>query len=249
MSFESVDVHCHLNFFEKAGDIALKCEKTKTHTIYVTTLPSQFDESYQYIKGLTYVYPSLGFHCLEQNYNLDKEKKIFLEHVNNTKYIGEIGLDFSKKAVKSKENQRELFEFVLQNINSNESILNIHSSSAEDEVLDMLVKYNVKKAIFHWYSGKITTLKSILDYGYYFSINENMCKSKKGQNIISKIPKNKILVETDAPFIRNVLPYNNQYVYDYLSRYWNITIKDVYNLVYNNFTSLNSKTAIQQTLF
>ena len=179
-----VDTHCHINFFKNAGDIALECEKRKVHTIYVTTLPSQFDETFKYVKSLKYIYPSLGFHCLESNYNLEKEKEIFLKHVKNTKFIGEIGLDFSKRAVKSKEEQMELFEFVLQNISTNESILNIHSSSAEDEVLDMLVKYNVKKAIFHWYSGKIGALNNILDCGYYFSINEFMSKSKKGQNII-----------------------------------------------------------------
>jgi TatD DNase family protein len=242
-----VDTHCHINFFKNAGDIALECEKRKVHTIYVTTLPSQFDETFKYVKSLKYIYPSLGFHCLESNYNLEKEKEIFLKHVKNTKFIGEIGLDFSKRAVKSKEEQIELFEFVLQHINTNESILNIHSSSAEDEVLDMLVKYNVKKAIFHWYSGKIGTLNKILDCGYYFSVNEFMCKSKKGQNIISKLPRNRILVETDAPFIKNVLPYKNETAYAYLSKHWDMSILNVHKLVYKNFTFLQAYT--QQSLF
>lgn len=241
MSFESVDVHCHLNFFDNAGDIALKCEKTKTHTIYVTTLPSQFDESYQYIKGLKYVYPSLGFHCLEQNYNLDKEKRIFLEHVNNTKFIGEIGLDFSNRAIKSREKQIEVFEFVLNSIKDKDKIINLHSASAEDEVLKMIVQYKIKRAIFHWYSGKIGTLNQIIDYGYYFSINESMCKSKKGQNIISKLPRDKVLIETDAPFIKDVLPYKNYYVYSYLSNLWQLNVDEVINIAYTNFNNLQNK--------
>ena len=44
-----VDTHCHINFFKNAGEIALECEKNKTYTVYVTTLPSQFDETFEYI--------------------------------------------------------------------------------------------------------------------------------------------------------------------------------------------------------
>lgn len=249
MNFESVDAHCHLNFFEDAGDIALRCENTKTHTIYVTTLPSQFEETFKYVKQLKYIYPSLGFHCLESKYNLDKEKEIFSKNLDLTKYIGEIGLDFSKKSITSKDEQIELFEFILNIISKKDKILSLHSTNAEDKVLELLVNYKIEKAIFHWYCGKITTLKTILNYGYYFSINESMCKSKKGQVIISKIPKNRILVETDAPFIKNVLPYNNNFVYDYLSEYWDIPIIDVYKIIYKNFNILcNNKVITQQTL-
>jgi len=240
LSVSLIDTHCHINFFKNAGDIALECQKKRVHTIYVTTLPSQFDETFKYVKSLKYIHPSLGFHCLESDYNLEKEKKLFLKHVNNTKFIGEIGLDFSKRAVKSQKEQIELFEFILKNLNTKESILNLHSSSAEDEVLDMLLKYNVKKAIFHWYSGKIGTLNKILDCGYYFSINEAMCKSKKGQNIIAKLPKDRVLVETDAPFIEDVLPYKNLNVYIYLSRLWNIKQEDVMKIVFDNFFKIQN---------
>lgn len=240
MISELIDTHCHINFFKNAGDIALECEKRKVHVVYVTTLPSHFDESFKYVQSLKYIHPSLGFHCLESDYNLEKEKKLFLKHVNNTKFIGEVGLDFSKRAIKSKDEQIELFEFVLKSINIEESILNIHSSSAEDEVFKILVQHNAKKAIFHWYSGKIGTLNKILDYGYYFSINEAMCKSKKGQNIIAKLPKNRVLVETDAPFIEDVLPYKNFNVYYYLSELWKMKIDDVFSVVLNNFFSLQN---------
>jgi len=235
-----VDTHCHINFFQNAGDIAIECEKRKVHTIYVTTLPSQFDETFKYVKSLKYVYPSLGFHCLESDYNLDKEKKLFLKNLDQTKYIGEVGLDFSKRAIKSQDEQIELFEFILKNININEHILNIHSSYAEEKALEMIVKYGVIKAIFHWYSGKIGILNKILEHGYYFSINEAMCKSKKGQNIIAKLRKDRVLVETDAPFIGDVLPYKNLNVYIYLSRLWNIKQEDVMKIVFDNFFKIQN---------
>jgi len=66
-----------------------------------------------------------------------------------------------------------------------------------------------------------------------------MCKSKKGKVIISKIPKNRVLIETDAPFIVNVLPYKNFYVYEYLSDSWNINVEQVSKIIYGNFNNLN----------
>lgn len=233
-----IDTHCHINFFKNAGDVALNCEKRKVNTIYVTTLPSQFKETYKYIEPLKYVNASLGFHCLESNYNLEEEKKIFLSYIDKTKFIGEVGLDFSKRAITSREKQIEVFEFILKSIKDKNKIINLHSASAEDDVLKMIVKYKIKKAIFHWYSGKIGTLNQILGYGYYFSINESMCKSKKGQNIISKLPKDRVLIETDAPFIKDVLPYKNYYVYSYLSDLWQLNIDEIINLIHTNFNQL-----------
>ncbi len=244
-----IDTHCHINFFRNAGDIALECEKRKVHTIYVTTLPSQFEETFKYVEPLNYIYPSLGFHCLESDYKLDKEKEIFLNNMDKTKYIGEIGLDFSKRSMISKEEQIDLFEFILKNINANEHILNLHSTYAEDKVLELIVKYDIKKCIFHWYTGKIGVLNKILEYGYYFSINEAMCKSKKGQNIIAKLPKDRILVETDAPFIKEILPYKNNYTYLYLSKVFKLDIDETISKVYNNFKKLEFNTDNKNNLF
>jgi len=240
MSRELIDTHCHINFFQNAGDIALECENRQVHTIYITTLPSQFDETFKYVKKLKYIYPSLGFHCLESNYDLLKEKKLFLKYIEHTKFIGEVGLDFSKRAIKTKEEQIALFKFILEAIRGKNKVLNLHCSYAEDEVLENLIEYNIQKSIFHWYTGKIGTLNKILNQGYYFSINEAMCKSKKGQNIISKLPRDRVLIETDAPFIKNVLPYKNTFVYSYLSDAWNISINEVQKQVLKNFNILLS---------
>ncbi len=245
MNIELIDTHCHIDFFENAGDIALECERKKVHTVYVTTLPSHFDETYPYVKNLQYIYPSLGFHCLEDNYDLNKEKKLFLNNLNKTKFIGEIGLDFSKKAVIKHTKQIEILEFILSSIQNKDKIVSVHSTNAEDKVLELLMKYEIGKVIFHWYSGKISTLKQIVGNNYYFSVNDAMCKSKKGQNIISKLPWDRVLIETDAPFIKNVLPYQNDYVYLYLSQIWHISLENVKKQVFDNFHSSHTN----KTLF
>jgi TatD DNase family protein len=237
-----IDTHCHINFFNNAGDIALECEKRGISTIYVTTLPSQFDETFEYTKHLKYIHTSLGFHCLETNYNMEKEKNLFIKNIDKTDFIGEIGLDFSKKSNVEHDTQIELFRFVLESIQNKNKIINIHNTKAEEKVFSMLQEYSIKRAIFHWYSGKIGLINKIVNYsnGYYFSINDSMCKTKNGQNIISKIPKNRILVETDGPFIKGLTPYNNTFVYEYLSDIWDLSIEDTLQIVYSNFNSLTS---------
>lgn len=65
-----------------------------------------------------------------------------------------------------------------------------------------------------------------------------MTKSKKGQNIISKMPRDRILIETDAPFIKDVLPYKNFNVYYYLSTIWNESIDYVIKKTFDNFINL-----------
>lgn len=78
--------------------------------------------------------------------------------------------------------------------------MSVHSRKAEKEVLDILKKYAIKKVIFHWYSGPLGLIEDIVNEGYYFSINEAMTKSNSGRNIINKIPRNRILTESDSPF-------------------------------------------------
>lgn len=245
MIHETVDTHCHINFFKNPGDIALACEKYRVHTIYVTTLPSQFEATYDYVKALTYIHPAIGFHALEFNYDLEAERNIFLRNIDKTQYVGEIGLDFSKRSTVDQCFQIENFEFILNAIKGKDKIVSVHSLNAEDEVINLLNQYGIYKVILHWYTGKITSLKVAISHGFYFSINKAMVESQKGRNIISKIPQNLILIETDAPFIDNVLPYSNDEVYKYLQSIWRISLEQTKAIVLNNFLRLQNPSKIK----
>ena len=88
----------------------------------------------------------------------------------------------------------------IERIKGKKKIVSVHSRNAEIELLDMLCEFEIKNVIFHWYSGPVDLIPSIIERGFYFSINESMCRSKNGQSIIGKIPREKILTETDAPY-------------------------------------------------
>ena len=74
--------------------------------------------------------------------------------------------------IQQKEKQIKNFEFVLQCIVNKNKLLSIHSKRAEETVLELLKRYHISNAIFHWYSGNLSTLNKILEYNYYFSLNE-----------------------------------------------------------------------------
>ena len=78
-----------------------------------------------------------------------------------------------------------------------------------------------ENVIFHWYSGPVDLIPAILAQGYYFSVNEAMCRSRNGQAIVEKIPRNRILTETDAP-------YNERTDINAVLSYLNLTEQDVY---------------------
>ncbi|MFI3260077.1 MAG: TatD family hydrolase [Rikenellaceae bacterium] len=118
-----------------------------------------------------------------------------------TSYIGEVGLDFSREGVSTKELQIRSFEFVLNAIKARKKIISLHSRKAEAEVLDMLTTADVHNAIFHWYTGSLKTLDKIINQGHYISINSAMTQSANGKSIINNIPLTNMLTETDSPYI------------------------------------------------
>lgn len=239
-----VDAHCHYDMFENPTQVIRDCENKKIVTIGMTNLPSHFEMGYPHIRGYKYIRMALGLHPLMAKEH-NKELIRFKANVNKTSYIGEIGLDFSKEGIATKDIQVKSFEFVLDTIKSKKKIVSIHSRKAEKEVLELLKRHRIENVIFHWYSGGLTVLRQILESGYYFSINPSMVKSKSGQKLISEIPIDKILTETDSPYTmignRKTRPSDVKVVINYLSKYYNLSAKDIESTIYSNFKNLITK--------
>ena len=122
--------------------------------------------------------------------------------MGRTSYVGEIGLDFSSEYISTKDIQISCLKSILEVIQGKNKIISVHSRRAEKELFSLLLDYNIKNVIFHWYSGPLSLISDIISKGYYFSINEAMTLSASGRKIIEKIPEDRILTESDAPFNR-----------------------------------------------
>lgn len=194
-----IDTHCHIDMLSSPESYLMEKEQCGDITLGMTNLPSHFAMGFPYFNKLKKSRLALGFHPqLAQSHIA--ELRDFSNFISKTSYIGEVGLDFSKNYVDSRDTQLSSFDFICQCIHGTNKIVSVHSRKAEKEVLDILKKYAIKKVIFHWYSGPLGLIEDIVNEGYYFSINEAMTKSNSGRNIINKIPRNRILTESDSPF-------------------------------------------------
>jgi TatD DNase family protein len=195
------DFHVHIDHYPNPEDLAKEYEFKKIYALFVTNLPELFEKQYQIYRNFKYVRLALGYHPdLTDEFPLNRV--LFDKLIRKTSYIGEVGLDNRRGQSTNFQKQLDNFSFVTQEKYNNDKIYSIHSKGAEEEVLDILLENNVKYAVFHWYSGKISTLERIVERKYMFSVNINMLLSKKGLNIIKKIPKELLLFETDGPFTR-----------------------------------------------
>lgn len=194
-----IDTHCHFDMMSQPEAYIRQKEQAGDIVIGMTNLPSHFEMGLPHVKRYKHIRLALGLHPLLASENKN-ELPLFDSLLDQTSYIGEIGLDFSKEGWSTKDDQVLLLRKLLAKLEGKKKIISVHSRMAEKELFDLLCEYNINNVIFHWYSGPIDLMPSIIAKGYYFSVNEAMTVSKNGQNIIDRIPRDRILTESDAPY-------------------------------------------------
>lgn len=234
------DTHMHFDLYPDKGKVLEQIELDKSFTIAVTNLPTLF-KNYQCQFNWTrfkYIRLALGFHpeLVKQFYNqLDH----FVELLPQTRYIGEVGLDYVGNNSIDKGTQLEVFTNIIAECSKYKNkIVTIHSRGSEQEVLKAMNSFS-GIAIFHWYSGSIKNLYEAIERGYYFSINHQMLLSKNGRMIIESIPIDKLLLESDAPFTKGLEEkYNHSFinkVYNYLGESKRMTEEELSSVLKDNF--------------
>lgn len=120
--------------------------------------------------------------------------------------------------------------------------MTIHSRQAESAVLELLQDEYPHAVVFHWYSGVLKTLESAIQAGHFFSINPAMVRSVKGRDAIAQMPRERILTESDGPFInmgsRTVEPSDVQTVEEALGVMWSVSTMAARSIVQANFHKL-----------
>ena len=233
-----LDTHCHIDLYPDPYAIAKEVERRGILTIAVTNLPSHFEMGHPHLCGFRRIRPALGLHPLMAAHH-KKERDGFKRLLSRTSYIGEVGLDFSREGRDTRDVQLESLRFVFNEIQDRPRFVSLHSRSAESTVLELLEEFNIQGAVFHWYSGSLTILERAVQCGHYFSVNPAMVRSKKGRNIIDRIPLDRILTESDGPHVqlRNqpVRPTDLKVVLEVLQDIWGMSFEDTEAQVMSNF--------------
>lgn len=236
------DTHFHLDLVDKPEEAVIAIEQEKIYTIAVTNLPKVYLNTEKLCEGCKYIRPALGYHPeLVSKYN--NQFEFFRSMIDRTRYIGEIGLDNLKKKLDDFNDQKRIFERIISVCGAKgDKILTIHSRKAETEVISMIGDNFPGKIILHWYTGSIKELEKALSYGFYFSINSAMVQSKSGINIIQNIPLDRVLLESDGPFIelngKKSAPSDLGFVVKALGKIKGISTANTDQTLSNNFRSL-----------
>ena len=195
-----VDTHIHLADLS-AKDLKNLVENNKIEQfICVSTKESEWEKMVHFYELYhQYMIPSFGIHPwyvkdLKPSWDVRLEEYL-------KKYpmalVGEIGLDRFKNPDPSP--QVEVFEAQLKLAKKYNRAAIIHSVKSVDW-MDPLWDKMPPKFVFHSYTGKEEFLKKIIAQNGYISFSPSILKNKHKHELINLVPKDKILIETDAPF-------------------------------------------------
>jgi len=236
-----IDTHSHINFEEYKENFDTLLAEIKANEVTKVIIPgvdpSTFEEITDLCKKYEMIYGAVGIHPSEwQTYNDDSEKQIY-NYAKEKKIvaIGEIGLDYHYGA-DTKEEQKSIFSKQLEIAKNTDLPVIIHDREAHEDTFNILQDFNLKNVIFHCFSGNTDFAKKCLDKGYYIAIGgvvtfKNAKDLKESAKII---PLDRLLLETDAPYLTPV-PYRGKinspvylkYIAQEIANIKNIDIEEV----------------------
>lgn len=204
MKPDFVDFHAHLDLYPDLAEAIRICESSKTATLAVTTTPRAFARNKQLAEKSPFVRVALGLHPQLVSERAS-ELTLFADLLPQTRYVGEVGLDASPRFYRSFEKQKEVFGTILGLCaEAGDKILSLHSVRCAKHVLDMVeadLPAGRGAVVLHWFTGSAGEARRAVDMGCYFSINERMFASPKVGAVLKAIPTNRLLTETDGPFV------------------------------------------------
>ena len=182
-----------------------EAEESEVFTLTVTTTPKAWPRNREVTESTRYVRAALGLHPQLVHERAD-EITLWERYLLEARYIGEVGIDAGPRFYRSLDLQKEIFRHILQKCKAaGNKILTVHSVRAAKIVLDLIehdFSLSQGKVILHWFSGSKSDAQRAIEMGCYFSVNAEMLANEKGQQLLSRIPDDRLLTETDGPFTR-----------------------------------------------
>ena len=251
------DTHAHYddNSFDEDRDSVLKEIKSNGVKLILNCASSyeSIEKTYNLTIENDFIYGALGIHPENADeFNADVENEIIKLINTNHKIIaiGEIGLDYYWEENPSKEVQQEVFRKQMQLAEKLNLPVVIHDRDAHGDTLNIIKEFPNVKGIVHCFSGSAEFAIECIKLGYYIGIGGVVTfkNAKKLIDVVNKIPLDRILVETDAPYMapvpnrgkRNKSDYI-AYIIEQIAQIKGIGPKEVNLTVNNNFKELIGK--------
>jgi TatD DNase family protein len=206
-----IDAHVHL---DKYGDLLDQALQEIAEQQIFTVATAMDVPSYLELQKIgdrsELVLPIFGIHPRRAAEYADRLPELS-RYIERSPAIGEIGLDLHwVKDATTYPGQRKVLEYFIAAACEQNKFVNLHTKAGEKEILDLLVKYNVRRAIIHWYSGPMDVLKAMIDFGCYFTIGVEVLYSDHIKEIAKAVPDHLLLTETDNPGALRWLKKNDE---------------------------------------
>ncbi|MBO3800192.1 MAG: TatD family hydrolase [Candidatus Brockarchaeota archaeon] len=203
-----VDTHSHLSdsAFEKdLDDVVLRAKENGLAVIIDCGLGREgglrslsISEKF---KG--YVYSTIGVDYGAPFLEDIKEiMRLILDNKNKIIGIGEVGLDYY--TVKKQDERARLIDYFKEFIDLSNKLdlpLIVHSRNAGREAIEILVESGARKVLMHAFDGKASHAMKGVELGFLFSIPPSVVRSPQKQKLVSRLPIENILLESDSPVL------------------------------------------------
>lgn len=239
-----IDVHCHIDQY---SDPFYILSKAKYENIKIVSVANNLNSTRAIFNLANYfdsIIPCAGLHPNNAR-EFYKDLDSIFKYMDNTQFIGEIGLDYSNQYnSKNRYIQREVFTKILEYCRGKNKILNIHSLNSGKEVLDKLEEFNSTRVILHWFMGPQELFSRVIKNHFYVSVNRSIEYSPKTKNLVASLPKELILTESDGPTEyrkHKLAPFDITNTLLEIAKIWKIPIEKVRTQINKNFNELINK--------
>ena len=253
---EIIDIHCHLTFKEYEADRADVIEEAQAILKGVVTSgvePEDASKALELAESYPdFIFVSLGLHPIHVVEKSDREISDYEEFISDNRArivgIGEIGLDYHwirdpLKIKRTKDVFKELLELAKEL--DLPVVLHLRGEGAIEEGLKFISDADIRKAVFHCFTGKPQLAAEICNEneGYHISLPASILRSKTMKKVAKRIPLSSLHAETDAPYLspepdeqhkRNV-PQHVKVVYEEIARQKKSDFHSVENAIDANF--------------
>jgi TatD DNase family protein len=248
-----IDTHAHVNFGAYKLDADEVIRRSLDGNTWIINVGSQYSTSKRavelakkYEKG---VYAAVGLHPIYAEDGFDYEKYKQLARSCGVVAIGETGLDHKKEYVSFKEKQKEVFLKQLELAKELRLPIIFHCRMAHKDLIKILDEQKAGnseqlKGVVHCFTGSLTQAEKYLAMGFYLGFNGIIFKMNL-DDIIKQAPLDKILIETDCPYLtpppagieRNE-PIYVRYIAEKIAQVKNISYKEIAKITTENAKDL-----------
>ncbi len=207
-----IDSHCHLTYEPMSSSLSETIKRANNdgvdYLLTISTEDKSFNNILKILDNHKCVYGSYGIHPHEAKKHKDIKAENIVKKIKKNKKIigiGESGLDFYYNHSEKKDQIDLFLEHIDASQQTNLPII-VHTRSAENETFEILqkaVKKNNLKILIHCFTGSKDFAFKLLDLGAYISASGVVTfkKSLDLANTFKEIPIDRLLVETDSPYL------------------------------------------------